>query len=299
MRPGAENSNVAVELSVGSAGFSVIVTAGASPPTSHVNSAGVSSTLPLWTARTANTCSPKTMSLIVTPAGLLRTVPSSSHGTKVSSSTASSSAHWKVAPALSDVYRKVASSSFVDVGGSGRTKFVSGRDSIVHVCSAGVGSTPLAAFRARTFSVCVPGVRLPSWYGVSQPVYEGVVERALEGGRREVGRELEVRDEVDGAALRAVDDRRVGRVDRPGVAVGRPVDGAVAALRADVEGVLADAEALSRYGVSQEPQIALSSEHSNSANGSLELNVKLAFGLSVESGGLAAIVVLGASTVHV
>ena len=51
--------------------------------------------------------------------------------------------------------------------------------------------------------------------------------------------------------------------------------------------------------MSQEPQIALSSEHSNSASGSLEPKVKLAFGLSVTSGGLAAIVVFGASTVHV
>ena len=106
----------------------------------------------------------------MTPAGLLRTVPYAPHGRNVSSSTASSIEHWKVAPGLLDVKRKVATSSLVDSGGT-ETKLVSGSDSIVHVCSAGLVSKPFAEFRARTRRVCVPGVRLPSWYGVSQPVH--------------------------------------------------------------------------------------------------------------------------------
>src|SRR5688572_27062006 len=64
-RPSAVKSNVAVVLWVGSAGFSVRVTGGARPPTSHEYSAGVSSTWPFQTARTPKSCEPKTRSVIV------------------------------------------------------------------------------------------------------------------------------------------------------------------------------------------------------------------------------------------
>ena len=133
-RPSALKSNVAVVLSVGLAGSGgTSVTGGARPPTSHANSTGVSSTWPPKTARTPNSCEPKTRFSIVTPAGLLVVVPSASHGTYCSSLTPSSIAHWKVAPGLfGERNVKVAEASLVTSGGADRSS-VSGSESTVHV----------------------------------------------------------------------------------------------------------------------------------------------------------------------
>src|ERR687896_2655299 len=90
-----------------------------------------------------------------------------SHGPHTPSSTASSSAHWKVTPSWSDENSNVAVESSDGFGGVW-SRIVSGWAETVHVRVAGVGSAPPSMLSARTWSVYVPGRATVSECGETQ-----------------------------------------------------------------------------------------------------------------------------------